>query len=141
MTMPIDWEGITLPVSHTLLDILNQELAHAGHDLACCTALTFHFRNPTYNQATGGVHPVEMRLIRKAARWRFDYITDFSYQGLGQYAALCRELDFNFHSGKHALQGWGPLPMTDASELFTLWQSNFITYAQLRFFNVTVSKG
>lgn len=33
MTMPIDWEGIALPVSHTLLDILSQEVAHAGGDV------------------------------------------------------------------------------------------------------------
>ncbi|MGX5834177.1 DUF2787 family protein [Aeromonas piscicola] len=141
MTMPIDWEGITLPVSHTLLDILNKEIAHVGHDLACCTALTFHFRNPTYNQATGGVHPVEIRLIRSVNGWLFDYITDFSYQRLGQDTELCKELDFNFLDNEHYLQGWGPLPAAQAHELFNLWQSNFLSYAQLGFFNVTVSKG
>jgi hypothetical protein len=120
MTMPIDWEGIALPVSHTLLDILSQEIAHAGHDLACCTALTFRFRNPTYSPTTGGLHPVEIRLIRSINGWLFDYITDFSYQRLGQDTELCKELDFNFLDNEHYLQGWGPLPAAQAHELFNL---------------------
>ncbi|QSE75592.1 DUF2787 family protein, partial [Aeromonas media] len=27
--------------------------------------------------------------------WLFDYVTDFSYQGQGHDAELCKELDFN----------------------------------------------
>ncbi|MGU5772404.1 DUF2787 family protein, partial [Aeromonas allosaccharophila] len=52
---------------------------------------------------------------------------------------LCKELDFNFLDNEHYLQGWGPLPMVDAQELFNMWQSNFLSYAELGFFTVTVS--
>lgn len=139
MSIPIDLEGIALPVSHALLDTLHQEVTCAGLDLTSYTALTFHFRNPTYSPEKGGIHPVEIRLIRKAGHWLFDYITDFSYQGLGQDAELCKELDFNVQEGEHYLQGWGPLSAAEVHELFALWQRNFIAYAQLGFFSVTVS--
>ena len=71
--------------------------------------------------------------------WVFDYITDFSYQGLGQDVELCKELDFNFSCDEHYLRGWGPLDGVEARELFALWQSNFIGYGQLGYFTVIVS--
>jgi len=67
------------------------------------------------------------------------------------------QLTFNFRSptyspeqgGAHpveirlirGLDGWlfGPLPGVEARELFALWQRNFISYAQLGYFTVTVS--
>ena len=85
------------------------------------------------------MHPVELRLIRGLDGWLFDYVTDFSYQGLGQDAEISKELDFNFLDGEHYLQGWGPLPPTEARELFYMWQGAFLTYAQLGFFTVTVN--
>ena len=139
MTISFDMEGMALPVSQPLLTLLGDTFKQTGLDLTNLPALTIHFRNPTYNPTTGGVHPVEIRLICQAGGWHFDYITDFSYQGLGQDAELCKELDFNLQDNEHYLQGWGPLPMADAQELFTLWQSNFLAYAQLGFFTVTVS--
>lgn len=139
MTIPFDREGLSLPVSHALLDILDKVPQLSGLELTDLSALTFHFRNPTYSPTAGGVHPVEIRLIRTLTGWRFDYITDFSYQGLGQDAELCKELDFNLQDNEHYLQGWGPLPIPDAQELFNLWQSNFLAYAELGFFTVTVS--
>ncbi|WP_421247681.1 DUF2787 family protein [Aeromonas jandaei] len=139
MTIPFDREGLSLPASHALLDILDKVPTLSGLNLTNLTALTFHFRNPTYSPTAGGVHPVEIRLIRTLTGWQFDYITDFSYQGLGQDAELCKELDFNFQDNEHYLQGWGPLPIPDAQELFNLWQNSFLAYAQLGFFTVTVS--
>ncbi|MGL6453246.1 DUF2787 family protein, partial [Aeromonas veronii] len=103
------------------------------------TQLTFNFRSPTYSPEQGGAHPVEVRLIRGLDGWRFDYVTDFSYQGLGQDAELCKELDFNFLDDEHYLQGWGPMQRAEAHELFSLWQSNFLTYVQMGYFTVTVS--
>ena len=69
----------------------------------------------------------------------FDYVTDFSYQGIGDYAELGKELDFNFLDGEHFLLGWGPLRLTEAHELFALWQTNFVAYHRLESFTVTVS--
>ncbi|WP_339012025.1 DUF2787 family protein [Aeromonas popoffii] len=139
MTIPFFRDGFALPVAQALLALLNQEVANTGLDQERLTQLTFNFRSPGYSAETGGVHPVELRLIRGLHGWVFDYITDFSYQGLGQDAELCKELDFNLSCDEHYLQGWGPLPGVEARELFALWQSNFIAYGQLGYFTVTVS--
>ncbi|MGL5093581.1 MAG: DUF2787 family protein [Aeromonas sobria] len=139
MTIPFFRDGFALPVAQALLALLSQEVAHLGLNLERLTQLTFNFRSPTYSPEQGGAHPVEIRLIRGLDGWLFDYVTDFSYQGLGQDAELCKELDFNLSCDEHYLQGWGPLPGVEARELFALWQSNFIAYGQLGYFTVTVS--
>lgn len=96
MTIPFFRDGFALPVTQALLTLLNQEVANIGLNLERLTQLTFNFRSPTYSPEQGGAHPVEIRLIRGLDGWLFDYVTDFSYQGLGQDAELCKELDFNF---------------------------------------------
>lgn len=138
MTMPFHLAGMALPISPELPDLLRSVVREQQLDLTNLSTLTFNFRSPSYSAETGGVHPVELRLIRGLHGWVFDYITDFSYQGLGQDAELCKELDFNLSCDEHYLQGWGPLPCVEARELFTLWQSNFISYALLGYFTVTV---
>ncbi len=139
MTILFHREGISLPVCQALLTTLCQEVKLTDLDLERCTELTFNFRNPGYSAEQGGVHPVEIRLIRGLDGWLFDYVTDFSYQGVGDYAELGKELDFNFLDNEHFLLGWGPLRLTEAHELFPLWQSNFMAYHQLESFTVTVS--
>ena len=139
MIIPLNRDGFALPVAQALIALLNQEVAHTGLDLERLSQLTFNFRSPTYSPEQGGAHPVEIRLIRGLDGWLFDYITDFSYQGLGLDAELCKELDFNLSCDEHYLQSWGPLPGVEARELFALWQRNFISYAQLGYFTVTVS--
>ncbi|MGT4070871.1 UNVERIFIED_CONTAM: DUF2787 family protein [Aeromonas hydrophila] len=139
MTLPVNLDAVSLPVTQPLLTLLGDTLKQTGLDLANLRALTFHFRNPTYSPTAGGVHPIEIRLICQTGCWHIDYITDFSYQGQGQDTELCKELDFNFLDNEHYLQGWGPLPMADAQELFNMWQTSFLAYAQLGFFTVTVS--
>ena len=139
MTIIFNQDGISLPVSQALLILLNQEAERTNLDLVRCTQLTFHFRNPGYSAEQGGVHPVEIRLVRGLDDWLFDYVTDFSYQGLAQDAELCKELDFNFLDGEHTMLGWGPLRLAEARELFDIWQSNFIAYCRLECFSVTVA--
>ncbi|WCH24977.1 DUF2787 family protein [Aeromonas salmonicida] len=139
MTMPFHLAGMALPISPELPDLLRKAVRKQQLSLADFSTLTVNFRSPGYSAEKGGVHPVELRLIRGLNGWVFDYITDFSYQGLGQDAELCKELDFNLSCDEHYLQGWGPLPDVEARELFTLWQSNFISYAQLGYFAVMVS--
>ena len=139
MTIPFFRDGFALPVTQALLTLLNQEVANIGLNLECLTQLTFNFRSPTYSPDQGGAHPVEIRLIRGLDGWLFDYVTDFSYQGLAQDAELCKELDFNFLDGEHIMLGWGPLRLAEARELFDIWQSNFIAYYRLECFSITVS--
>ncbi|MCE9933836.1 DUF2787 domain-containing protein [Aeromonas salmonicida] len=139
MTIPFHRDGFTLPVCQSLLVLLSQEAERTDLDLGRCTQLTFNFRNPGYSAEQGGVHPVEIRLVRGLDDWLFDYVTDFSYQGIGQDAELCKELDFNFLDGEHSMLGWGPLRLAEARELFDIWQSNFIAYCRLECFSVTVA--
>ena len=139
MTIPFYRDGFALPVTPALLALLSQEAERTDLDLGRCTQLTFNFRNPGYSAEQGGVHPVEIRLVRGLDDWLFDYVTDFSYQGLGHDAELCKELDFNFLDGEHTMLGWGPLRLAEARELFDIWQSNFIAYCRLECFSVTVA--
>ncbi len=139
MTIPFHQEGISLPVCQSLLALLSQEAGRTDLDLSRCTQLTFNFRNPGYSSEQGGIHPVEIRLVRELDDWLIDYVTDFSYQGRGQDAELCKELDFNFLDSEHSMLGWGPLRLAEARELFELWQRNFIAYCRLECFSVTVS--
>lgn len=139
MTIPFYRDGFALPVCQALLALLSQEAERTDLDLGRCTQLTFNFRNPGYSAEQGGVHPVEIRLVRGLDDWLVDYVTDFSYQGLGHDAELCKEIDFNFLDGEHTMLGWGPLRLTEARELFDIWQSNFIAYCRLECFSVTVA--
>ena len=139
MTIPFYRDGFALPVTPALLALLSQEAERTDLDLGRCTQLTFNFRNPGYSVEQGGVHPVEIRLIRGLDGWLFDYVTDFSYQGLGHDAELCKEIDFNFLDGEHTMLGWGPLRLAEARELFDIWQSNFMAYCRLECFSVTVA--
>ena len=139
MTIPFHRDGFALPACQALLALLSQEAEHTDLDLGRCIQLTFNFRNPGYSVEQGGVHPVEIRLIRGLDGWLFDYVTDFSYQGPGHDAELCKEIDFNFLDGEHTMLGWGPLRLAEARELFDIWQSNFIAYCRLECFSVTVA--
>ena len=139
MIIPFFRDGFALPVAQALLSLLNQGVAHSDIDLERLTQLTFNFRCPTYSPEQGGTHPVEIRLIRGLDGWLFDYVTDFSYQGLGHNAELCKELDFNFLDGEHIMLGWGPLRLAEARELFDIWQSNFIAYCRVECFSITVA--
>ena len=139
MTIPFYRDGFALPVTPALLALLSQEAERTDLDLGRCTQLTFNFRNPGYSVEQGGVHPVEIRLIRGLDGWLFDYVTDFSYQGPGHDAELCKEIDFNFLDGEHTMLGWGPLRLAEARELFDIWQSNFIAYCRLECFSVKVA--
>ncbi|MGN5042454.1 DUF2787 domain-containing protein [Aeromonas sp. 3P] len=139
MTMPFHLAGMALPISPELPDLLRRVAREQQLDLTNLSTLTLNFRSPGYSPETGGVHPVEQRLIRGLHGWVFDYITDFSYQGLGHDAELCKEIDFNFLDGEHTMLGWGPLRLAEARELFDIWQSNFIAYCRLECFSVTVA--
>ncbi|HHQ4774128.1 TPA: DUF2787 domain-containing protein [Aeromonas veronii] len=139
MTIPFFRDGFALPVDQELLILLNREVAKTELNIERLTQLTFNFRNPGYSAEQGGVHPVEIRLIRGLDGWLFDYVTDFSYQGQGQDAELCKELDFNFLDDEHYLQSWGPMQRAEAHELFILWQTNFVAYCRMAYFTVTVS--
>ncbi len=92
MAIIFNRDGISLPVCQSLLSMLRQETERTGLDLGLCTQLTFNFRNPGYSAEQGGVHPVEIRRVRGLDDWLFDYVTDFSYQGLARMPSSVRSL-------------------------------------------------
>ena len=86
MTIPYFRDGFALPVAQALLILLDQEVANTKLNIERLTQLTFNFRNPDYSAEQGGIHPVEIRLIRGLDGLLFDYVIAFSYQGPGQDA-------------------------------------------------------
>jgi hypothetical protein len=130
MTIPFQAEDQLLPVSDWLKTQLAEQVAHQRIDLAPLTALTFRFSDPNYSPTQGGYHPVEIRLVRGLNGWLFDTITDFSYQGYGDWAELDKELDFDFLSPEFAHIYLGILSIDDAVALYCLWESNFWLYCQ-----------
>ncbi|BBR38154.1 hypothetical protein WP3W19E03_06790 [Aeromonas veronii] len=77
MTIPFFRDGFAMPVAQALLVQLNQEVAKTELNLERLTQLTFNFRNPGYSAEQGGVHPVEIRLIRGLDGWLFSEIPSF----------------------------------------------------------------
>ena len=97
-------------------------------------AVTINFRDPSYSADAGGYHPVEVRITVNGA---ISYVTDFSYVGIGPFAELVKEIDFDF--GLRSFQHFGrEYPLQDGAELFAVWQENFLTYHAGGVFEVTV---
>uniref|UniRef100_UPI003C6D1707 DUF2787 family protein n=1 Tax=Escherichia coli TaxID=562 RepID=UPI003C6D1707 len=68
--------GLNLPVTkefqqHITTLLANQVLQKITE------AVVINFRDPDYSAESGGIHPVEIRFIRKNNEWYFDYVTDF----------------------------------------------------------------
>ena len=138
MTIPFAGD-FALPVSQALMSILDQELVRSGMVLKGKSSLVFNFRDPDYGPVRGGFHPVEIRLLKRRDRWQFDYVTDFSYQGPEEMAELVKEIDFNFLSEEYYLLRYGQMGPASARELYTMWESNFVSYYQMGVFTVSVA--
>lgn len=132
-------ERLCFPVSDKLKEIL-QTVVSAIPISKQVKAVTVIFRDRTYSPTLGGFHPVEIRLLVKKGVCRFDYITDFSYQGHCDMDELVKEMDFNFiaqttfhlYSGNHKAE--------NTVALFNLWQTNFISYVEMDVFSVEVTE-
>lgn len=102
-------------------------------------AVTLHFRDPDYTAERGGYHPVEISLEIKDREGRISYITDFCYVGQGWCAELAKSLDFDFSGGEFGSLGFPYVPITEADEIYTVWEENFLTYYRMGVFNVSVT--
>lgn len=129
MTIPFQSAAQVLPVSAWLKTRLC-ELASA-HQIALepLTAVTFRFQDPDYSAVNGGYHPVDIRLVRGLDGWLFDTITDYSYQGYGDWAELDKELDFDLLSPGFTHIYLGELSHDDAVELYRMWEGHFAHYS------------
>jgi hypothetical protein len=128
--------GYALPVTNALTDIIESAL-EAEPKLMRADMVALNFRDPNYSPRTGGYHPVEIGITGDGV---ILYITEFSYVGHGYFAELCKELDFDFTENIFQ-QFDGVFPMTDATELFELWQQNFCYYFEHGVYCVTVQSG
>lgn len=128
MTFTLSVEGLPLPVSDTLIHHIHQQLDQVRLD-DLSRLLTLTFRDTSYNAVDGGFHPVEIGLEKRTEHWHINYITDFAY--LGYPAELEKEIDFDFQNKVFTHMLTGPLNEKDATDLYQLWETNFLSYLQL----------
>lgn len=135
--MVIQQEGINLPISPAFINVLYSELSH-WPEYSALRSVVINFRDDDYSSESGGFHPVEVRLIKRNEEWYFDYLTDFSYMG-HLYPELEKELDVSWSQGYVWHYMMGDMEIEDGSELFELWQRNFIRYWKAKVYTVVTS--
>lgn len=144
MAIRINHEGLMVPVSKSLIEYLSVLITNKSVDIDIADSITFNFRDPTYNCEDGGFHPVEIRIEpdqNNEGKWSLCYIADFRLVGVGIYAELTIDADFNFelNTFKSML---GSFSLSSADEYYSLWEANFITYAKsLEVFNIDITEG
>ena len=130
--MHIQAQGYALPIDSALIDLLKPHLRSVLGPPQ--QVVVVQFRDPDYDANTGGYHPVD---IAVDGQGRIQWITDFAYTEVEGVTELGRELDFDLSRG--IFQHWGFCqPLAKGAELFQLWQSNFLHYAQCGVFDVQV---
>lgn len=139
MKQTIVLNGLALPVSDNLAQIMLQQLIPATEGLDVLTAATINFRDPDYSAESGGYHPVEIRLVWLNNAWQIDYITSFSYVGMGWCAELAKELDFDFGQNCFEMRDYRPQVLAVGKEMYQLFEQNFIEYLRMEVFDVTVT--
>lgn len=134
--MNINTNNMPLPVTSRLTDIIKDALK--DKDLTGKTSVTLNFRDPDYSAENGGYHPVEIMLKRQGDDWHFQYITDFCYVGIGPYAELVKDLDFDFGAGVFQTT-YGFYRIEEASDIFLTWQNNFVDYCDFDAFKLEIT--
>ena len=66
-------------------------------------------------------------------------MTDFSYVGMGDYAELAKEVDFDFSSQEGLVAHVHIVPLFELHEFYELWESNFLSYLSLGVYTLTLS--
>ncbi|AEF04881.1 DUF2787 family protein [Alteromonas naphthalenivorans] len=135
--MRIQYEQLALPVSEQFAAALAELLLQ---NQVSGSSVTINFRDPNYSAEEGGFHPVEIRLEKQNGTWHFCYITDFTYVGIGPYAELAKDLDFDFQAG--VFQNlFGVFPIETAWDIYQIWEGNFLHYWQeLGVFTIKTTK-
>ena len=134
--MRVHYEDIALPVSKQLADVLEELLTKKS---LTGDSVTINFRDPSYDAENGGFHPVEIRLEKRGEVWHVCYITDFTYVGIGPYAELTKDLDFDFQAGIFQTL-FGVFPIEQGGEMYQIWEGNFLYYlVELDVFTITIS--
>ena len=124
--------GLLLPIHKKFNEILTAIII--DHDLGR-KAFTVIFRDPSYSEKSGGFHPVEVHIDELEL---IQYITDFAYVGQDPYAELVKEIDFDFQHKIFGHMGRNH-PIAHGAELFKIWQQNFVTYYQMRVYDIEIN--
>lgn len=130
--MQLHIESIPLTVHDEFRSLLEEELKKT--QFAAQSGAVLSFRDPDFTPEAGGFHPVE---IAVAPDGTIQYVTDFAYYGRPPHCELAKELDFDFSLGLFQHCGI-EFPITEAKEMFTIWQENFLTYLRMGAYSVTV---
>ena len=135
----LNWQGLPLPVSSQFTVCLTDLLNTHHPTWRQARAVTMNFRDPSYGPGSGGFHPVEIRLQRRGNLWSLVYMTDFSYVGMGDYAELAKEVDFDFSSLEGLVAHVHAVPLSELGEFYEMWEGNFLTYLSLGVYAITVT--
>ena len=129
-------------VHEKLYQLLNDELTNVSLPEVITSGIILSFRDPNYSITTGGFHHVEIRLIKNVddsdVKYQFVYLTDFSFQGL-PYPELAVDIDVCFISEQVYTVVGGWLDKTSGEELKELFLTNFISYVEMKVFEVEVT--
>jgi len=129
-------------VPEKLYQLLSDELADVSVPEANTEGIILNFRDPDYSISHGGFHPLEIRLIKSMVdgkvNYQFVYITDFSFQG-SPYPELTVDIDVCFIAEQVYTVYGGWLDKASGEELKELFLTNFISYAEMKVFEVEVT--
>ena len=139
MELKFNLKNSPFKISDELLDILTSEISKAENLPEQPEDVIFSFRDENYDAETGGYHPVEIHLVKLKGLWCFDYITDFTYVGCGHNAELTKEIDFDFTSGIGFQLYTGDDDLKFFTELFDIWQMNFVCYFKSGVFKTKIT--
>lgn len=120
--MIIRTDNLPWPIDERLRNLLQKEIAKSGIEKN--KGVILNFRDPNYDHATGGFHPVEIAVDTDGS---IKYITDFALYGTPPYVELGKEIDFDFGlklfqylSEKYHIQ--------EGRDMYKLWEINFFRY-------------
>jgi hypothetical protein len=132
--MTINRQAFPFPLSSAFVAILENEILKAGLQDGCGAII--NFRDSNYSSETGGFHPVEISV----SSWgKIEYVTDFAFVGIGSFAELAKEIDYDISLG--LFQHFGQeFPLAAGKELFAIWQENFVAYHRMEVYSVTVQE-
>ena len=139
MKIQFNLKNSPFKISSQLLNIFKNEVQKTGERPEQLDDVVFSFCDENYSAELGGYHPVEIHLVNNKGLWCFDYITDFTYVGCGQDAELTKEIDFDFSSGIGFQLHSGDDDLKFFSELYEIWEGNFISYFEAGVFKTKIT--
>lgn len=131
MKLDINLEGLAVPVSQTLVNLVNQHLL-TYEERPALYSVVINFRDTSYSIETGGYHPVEIGFELTEGKWTISYLTDFALFG-GPFPELAKEVDFNLAANTLFMAFGEPTPLNtaDAQDFYQLWETNFLSYVEM----------